>query len=444
MATAKSTKPANGRNPIKTELQLAKLPPPAVGYYDVPVVIAPGLVVRVYHTGTKSYRWDRGAGFKPRIVSYGSYPSVSLKAACEEHDTIKQRHKDGVDLTLGGEVPKTVDELAELFYRDRVLPHRKVPTDVRRTLDTDILPALGRLRLRSVTTLAVRSMVRKVVLRGAPVHAGKVLQHVKQLFRFGVSIGALDYSPADSLEPMNLGIEDHRRSRKLSGEEIKLFHEALDRYTGLSLTIRTALKLLLILGLRSGELRQARWADVDAKAKTLTIPVANQKLSPKAARLGRPFVVPLPDQALALLAELRGADPVWVFPGRVLYGAEAGIDPALSGTAKGPVDEKAFGHAVRRLLLLHKDGTKVLPIEESFSPHDLRRTCRSGLSVLKIAPHIAERCLNHSLGRIAETYDTHDYLDERREALEKWADQVDRYVNPPANVISLDRERRAA
>ncbi len=444
MATSESTKPAPGRNPIKTELQLSKLHPSVSGYYDVPVAIAPGMVVRVYHTGTKTYRWDRGAGFKPRVISFGSYPSVSLKAACEEHELVKQRHKDGVDLTLGGEVPKTVAELAELFYRDRVLPHRKVPTDVRRTLDNDILPDLGRLRLRSVTTLAVRSMVRKVVLRGAPVHAGKVLQHVKQLFRFGISIGALDYSPADSLEPMNLGVEDNRRSRKLSGEEIRLFHEALDRYIGLSLTVRNALKLLLLLGLRSGELRQAQWLDIDWTAKTLTIPVAHQKLSPKAARLAKPFVVPLPDQAMVLLEALRGADPIWVFPGqKPTRKLEDGEEKAIVG-AIGPVTDKVFGHAVRRLLYLTKAGQQVLPLTEPFCPHDLRRTCRSGLSVIRIAPHIAERCLNHSLGRIAETYDTHDYLDERREALQKWADQVDRYVTPPANVINLASKWEAA
>ncbi len=444
MATNQSISPAKGRNPIKTDLQLSKLQPPASGYYDVPVAIAPGMVVRVYATGTKTYRWDRGAGYKPRIISYGSYPTVNLKAASEEHDKVKQRHKDGVDLAMGGEVPKTVAELAELFYRDRVLPVRKVPGNVRRTLDTDILPALGRLRLRSVTTLAIRSMVRKVVLRGAESQAGTVLQHVKQLFRYGVSIGALDYSPADCLEPMNLGVEDNRRSRKLSGEEIKLFHEGLDRYTGLSLTVRNALKLLLILGVRSGELRQAKWSDLDWQEKTLTIPVANQKLSPRAAKTAKPFVVPLPDQALALLKGLQGVDPVWICPSRILEREPAeGEDKATIG-AKGPVDDKVFGHAVRRLLDKEVDGVKLLPLDEPFCPHDLRRTCRTGLSALKVPPHIAERCLNHALGRIAETYDHHDYLDERRAALQRWADQVDRFVNPPANVVSLVSMREAA
>jgi integrase len=53
----------------------------------------------------------------------------------------------------------------------------------------------------------------------------------------------------------------------------------------------------------------------------------------------------------------------------------------------------------------------------AFTLHDFRRTCRTGLSRLKIAPHIAERVLNHAI----ETYDVHDFMDEKREALDKWA-----------------------
>ncbi|HTE41310.1 MAG TPA: hypothetical protein VK629_10780, partial [Steroidobacteraceae bacterium] len=58
---------------------------------------------------------------------------------------------------------------------------------------------------------------------------------------------------------------------------------------------------------------------------------------------------------------------------------------------------------------------------EPFTPHDLRRTVRTGLAKLKVEPHIAERVLNHVQERIAGTYDVHDYADEKRAALEKWA-----------------------
>jgi len=58
---------------------------------------------------------------------------------------------------------------------------------------------------------------------------------------------------------------------------------------------------------------------------------------------------------------------------------------------------------------------------DNFTLHDLRRTCRTGLARLKVAPHIAERVLNHVQEKISGTYDTHDYLEEKREALNKWS-----------------------
>ena len=74
---------------------------------------------------------------------------------------------------------------------------------------------------------------------------------------------------------------------------------------------------------------------------------------------------------------------------------------------------------------------------DAFRPHDLRRTLRSHLAGLGIQPHIAELCLNHSLGTIVQTYDVTSYVDERRDALDKWAGKVMRAVNPVENVVEL-------
>ena len=102
-----------------------------------------------------------------------------------------------------------------------------------------------------------------------------------------------------------------------------------------------------------------------------------------------------------------------------------------------PLTDKAMGRAVRRLFGLKKaDGTPLLDIPK-FSPHDLRRTMRTHLAALRVAPHVAEKCLNHSLGRIIQIYDTGDYFDERKEALERWAQKVDLAVSPRINVSQL-------
>ena len=84
-----------------------------------------------------------------------------------------------------------------------------------------------------------------------------------------------------------------------------------------------------------------------------------------------------------------------------------------------PVDAKLLTRSLARWQnTLAKKGF------EPFTLHDLRRTCRTGLARLKIAPHVAERVLNHAQEKIAGTYDVHDYMDEKREALGKWADHL--------------------
>jgi integrase len=75
-----------------------------------------------------------------------------------------------------------------------------------------------------------------------------------------------------------------------------------------------------------------------------------------------------------------------------------------------------------------------------FTPHDLRSTCRSHLGALGVDVLIAERCLNHSLGGLVATYDKHDYLTERRRALEMWAAKLASIENGEAfNVVMLRR-----
>jgi len=59
-----------------------------------------------------------------------------------------------------------------------------------------------------------------------------------------------------------------------------------------------------------------------------------------------------------------------------------------------------------------------------FTPHDLRSTARSHLGALGVDVLIAERCLNHSLGGLVAVYDKHDYLPERRRALDLWSNKI--------------------
>lgn len=412
-----------------------------------------GLWLKVTPAGKRVWRWsywekDAGSGRKQRTVTLGYFTRegdsehLSVSAARSKLEALKGariEHRLPEVLGTAPDRPRTVKDLAEKFYERRILPHRRRPEYARGILDRDVLPTIGTLPLKRFDVHACTKVVEAVVDRGATTYAGAVLGLLKQMGRWGKGRGYLDDNPADALEAAGLGVVSNRKDRWLTSEEIPLWWAALDG-TEMTPTVRAGLRILLYTGLRTGELLKSKWVDVDLKGATLTIPVENQKLKKKEEAKAHPFIVPLPPPAVEILKTLKklaGKSP-WVM-----------YSPA---TTKGEKEEeritdKTLARANRRMWEERRgpgnrrDKGEVFPPLLSIppaTPHDLRRTMRSHLGRLRVPLHVAERCLNHTLGRIVETYDQGDYLDERREALEKWAELVGRLVRgEEAAVVSL-------
>ncbi|HEX9049690.1 MAG TPA: tyrosine-type recombinase/integrase [Anaeromyxobacter sp.] len=428
--------------------------------YDVPDRRAPGLRLRVLPTGRKVFRWvcnARGQVYTIGPWALSEAPGfVTLAQAREWLDKLKAAHVSGTIDAVEAEmraamrpafaalaapadasVP-TFASVAEEFYKRRIVPHRKVPEVARRILDLDLIPALGARPIEALTTRECASAIERVVDRGAPVHAGKVLATLKQALRFAEARGYRAGNPAGPLDPKDLGVESNVSDRWLTAEEIGIFWRSLDpdltepradkhgkvqRRTSLDPATRAALRFLLLTGARSGELLRARWTEIDLDAATWTVPVANQKLTKDQARKAKPFVIPLSATALDLVRELR---------------ALAGESPwivASDQSDDGAYTDKALGRAMRRMF--EGDAPRLVLPGGPATPHDLRRTMRTHLGKLRVPLHIVERCLNHSLGRIVQTYDQGDYLDERREALDKWDAYVRRLVAPAESNVAF-------
>jgi len=465
MAPQKPTTPPLGFTPKFLE----SLRPGSVPY-DLVDAKCPGLKLRVQPSGRLVFRWvywrtDAGrcpaapgetgratpgdiqrhpatpdvapdAGRRQTTLTVGTWSMkeapgfVTLAQARDRLEELKRAHEVGrleeaARSVLAIPSPrKTVRELAEEFYGRAILPIRRRPDEVRRTLDTDILPAIGDKPLASVTTADCRAIILKVIDRGATSHAGKVLDHLKQLFGWAEAFGEeIARNPAAVLRRDALGVRTKIGKRTLGPDEIPAFWRALDAHRPgarrLLFQVRLALRLLLLIGIRTGELLKARWVDVELEAAIWTIPVENQKLNPSQLPDAKPWIVPLAPDALALFRELKKI---------------AGRSPWVVSSAKaegGHITEKALSHALRGLFdggLLELPGGRC-------TPHDLRRTVRTKLGDLGVAPHIAERCLNHSIGRIGQTYDHYDYLKERRAALELWEGYVHRLLEPDASKV---------
>jgi integrase len=158
-----------------------------------------------------------------------------------------------------------------------------------------------------------------------------------------------------------------------------------------------------------------RWSEIDKSRRVWT-------LSSERTKNGRAHAVPLPTQAMSVV---EGISPI------------SGSDHAFTTTGDSALG--GFSRAKERL------DQRMSP-SNPWTFHDLRRTCATGMADIGIQPHIIEAVLNHVSGHkagVAGIYNRATYAEEKADALQRWADYVDRLVTgkPKAEVIPMGRRR---
>ena len=373
------------------------------------------LRVRENQDGKASRTWllrFKFQGDETRIL-LGHFPATTLDAARGEARKLRELAAQGIDprrarprrierpspLALSAAPSSgkhTVDNMVSEFIERYIRPRRKRPDYAINILNSKVLPKWHGRDARTIKPYEVIELLDGIVDAGAPVMANRTAGLLTQLFRFGVHRTIIETSPVQLL--YRPGGDEKPRERSLSDEELKAFFNLGRAATRLE-KLTHVVVILLLSGQRRGELALARWSQVDFDKLTWTIPPENSKT-------GKGHVVPLSVMAAEEFRALHrlANKSLWVLP---------------APDIKNPIEPKQLTRAVAR----HQGRFKKAGIAP-FTLHDLRRTCRTGLSKLKIEPHIAERCLNHAQEKIPGTYDTHDYLEEKRHALDLWAAHV--------------------
>jgi integrase len=291
--------------------------------------------------------------------------------------------------------PHSVAFVAYEYFWRFVIKERHDPDYVARILDREVIERLGTDDARTIKPRRIVEFLDRIVDRGSPVMANRVSAILSQMFLHGIERGTIEDTPVRLLRPP--GGSEESRDRALSDAELRAVNGKLPTSKA-SAAVRHALRVLMFTGTRREDIAGAQWSEIDLDAGTWFIPGDGSKKRPKDRTV--PLTAPV-------VAEFRAL--------RKLNKKDSFVMPAPGGGRA--IDPKAITRAVARS-------------QEHFgiphwTPHDLRRTVRTGLGRLGIDPMTAERAIGHQVGsRVERTYDRYDYSKEICEALTKWSDHL--------------------
>jgi integrase len=378
---------------------------------ELPDGALPGFYLVVQPSGAKSWAVRYRVDGKPKKFTLGPYPRLSLGDAREQGRTALRLASEGRDpAALRTTAEREADSIirlrfgavvAEFIERYAKPRNRTWPETERLLTKADLAPWQER-DLRSISRQEILFLLDRMVERGAPIQANRLVAALRRFFGWAVERGLLDASPIASMKPPSA--EAHR-DRVLSDEELRAIWLAADE---IGYPFGRAVQLMILTGQRRSEVLEAEWREIDLERGLWSIPRER-------AKNGSGHVVPLAPVAIDLIRNLPriGARQTFLF------------------TTNGNTPFSGVSKSVERLSALanknHYSDLESAP----WRLHDLRRTFATGCARLGVPLHVVEKCLNHTsgtFGGIVAVYQRHDFLEERRQALSVWSEHIARRV----------------
>ncbi|ARX41164.1 integrase [Klebsiella pneumoniae] len=334
-----------------------------------------GLYLEVVPSGSRYWRMKYRFNGKEKRMAFGVYPAVSLAQARALRDEAKKKLAEGIDPSFAKKEEKLVRnvQLNNTFQAVALEWHgTKVSrwsegyaSDIIEAFNKDIFPYIGQQPVNEIKPLVLLNVLRRMESRGATEKAKKVRQRCSEVFRYAIVTGRAEYNPAADLTSAMSGHES-KHYPFLTVEELPDFFKALAGYTGSPLVVLAA-RLLILTGVRTGELRGASWSEFDLEKAVWEIPAERMKMK-------RPHLVPLSTQALEIVQQLKvmtGQYPL-VFPGRNdprKTMSEASINQVFKRIG---YTGKVTGHGFRHTMstILHEEGFNTAWIETQLAHVD--------------------------------------------------------------------------
>ncbi|EFG6303761.1 integrase arm-type DNA-binding domain-containing protein [Escherichia coli] len=324
-----------------------------------------GLSLLIEPNGSKSWRFRYRYAGKPKMISLGVYPTITLADARSRRDEARKLVAEGKNpsevrkeqkLAMQTESENAFEKIAREWHQLKSAKWSAgYASDIMEAFKNDIFPYVGTRPVGEIKPLELLNVLRKIEKRGALEKMRKVRQRCSEVFRYAIATGRAEYNPAADLSSA-LEVHQSNHFPFLKADEIPDFLRALEGYSGSKL-VQIATKLLMITGVRTIELRAALWQEFDLDNAIWEIPAERMKMR-------RPH---LSSQAVDLLNELKimTGNYRYVFPGRNDPNrpmSEASINQAIKRIGYGG---KVTGHGFRHTLstILHEQGFESAWIE---------------------------------------------------------------------------------
>ena len=333
----------------------------------------------------------------------GHYPALKLAAARKKALKAKADIADGKNPAAEKQAarnaprPDTFAAVADDFI-ERYAKKRgnKSWRETKRLLDKHVVPAWGRRPIREIARSDVVDLLDRVEDDSGFYTANRVLAAVRKLFNWlMVERGKLDTTP---IVPGMARGKEVKRERTLDDKEIKALWDA-----DLGYPFGSFIRLLLATAQRREEVASMRWEDIDLESKVWTLPAAMTKA-------GRQHEVPLSPLALEILTVLPR------FSGPYVLSTTAGEKP-ISG----------FSRAKKRADEISK--------VTGWRFHDLRRSAGTNMAKLRVPTFVISRVMNHAEGGVTKIYARASYLEEKRHALDTWAQKLTSIIRPTEDKV---------
>ncbi|CNE01706.1 tyrosine-type recombinase/integrase [Yersinia intermedia] len=379
-----------------------------------------GMYLLVKPNGSKYWRMKYRYAGKEKMLSIGVYPDTSLAEARQKRDearkvlaadgdpaevkkTEKLAQKLAVENTfeaIAREWHKSKADRWSLRYRDEIID----------TFEKDIFPYVGKRPIAEIKPMELLETLKRMEKRGALEKMRKVRQRCGEVFRYAIVTGRAEYNPAPDLASA-LTPPKRQHFPFLTAQELPYFLKDLSGYTG-SVITKTATKIIMLTGVRTQELRFARWQDIDFDKGVWEIPAEVMKMK-------RPHIVPMSEKVMALFQSLKpitGTYPL-VFIGR--------------NDHRKPISKESINQVI-----------ELLGYKGRLTGHGFRHTMSTILHEQGYNSAWVETQLAHvDKNSIRGTYNHAQYLDGRREMMQWYGDYIDSLTN--GSVVQGEFDKRA-